>query len=710
MLKLTASDGDQSASDTVTVIVNPEVSLPPLPPAPSTVAPKIDATVATTTYAATQFLYSGANPIQTGVAPGTIEAKRAAVIRGRVLDKQNNPLPAVVVTVLNHPEFGQTLSRADGGFDLAVNGGGYLTLNYRRDGYLLAQRPVNVPWQDYVVAPDVVLVAADPQVTTVDLTASAVQVARGSVVSDASGQRQATLLIPPGTTAQVYNPDGSTRSVTSLTLRATEYTVGDNGLATMPGPLPPTSAYTYAVELSAAEATIKKDGKDVLFDRPVPFYLDNFLNMPVGTQVPVGYYDKDKAAWIPADDGRVIKIVNITGGLAELDTDGDNAADNGAALGVTDAERQQLASLYTVGKTLWRVPLAHLSTYDTNYGVAAASGSAPPQPDEPKNEDQDQPRDPNGACGSIIQCESQTLIESVGITGTPYNLNYASDRVLGRLTTNTLDIPLSGASIPSVLKRIELEIDVAGRTFKQSFPAAPNQTFAFAWDGKDAYGRSLLGQQPVAIRIGYVYDGFYALPRALGRSFGLSSGVPVPGNIPARQEVILWQEQKNQIGPWNAQQQGLGGWALGVHHAYDPVGKILYLGNGGRRNADKLLDAIIANAAGTGVNGFGGDGGPATEARLASVKDVAVGGDGSVYASEGSRVRRIKPDGTIETISPVVVPDGLDVGPDNRVYFASVSNDEVYRIEADRSLTKIAGESEDRSRRRGNSGDSIPTL
>ncbi len=49
VLKLTASDGDQSVSDTVTVTVNPETSLPPLPPDPSTVAPKIDATVATTT-------------------------------------------------------------------------------------------------------------------------------------------------------------------------------------------------------------------------------------------------------------------------------------------------------------------------------------------------------------------------------------------------------------------------------------------------------------------------------------------------------------------------------------------------------------------------------------------------------------------------------------------------------------------------------------
>ena len=43
----------------------------------------------------TAFLYSGPNPIQTGVAPGAIDAQQAAVIRGRVLDHDGAPLPGV---------------------------------------------------------------------------------------------------------------------------------------------------------------------------------------------------------------------------------------------------------------------------------------------------------------------------------------------------------------------------------------------------------------------------------------------------------------------------------------------------------------------------------------------------------------------------------------------------------------------------------------
>jgi hypothetical protein len=93
------------------------------------------------------------------VAPGTIDPTRVAVIRGAVFDASAQPLPGVRITVLDHPELGQTLSRADGKFDLAVNGGGLLVVRYEKAGLLPAQRQVDVPPQDYVMAPDVMLIA-----------------------------------------------------------------------------------------------------------------------------------------------------------------------------------------------------------------------------------------------------------------------------------------------------------------------------------------------------------------------------------------------------------------------------------------------------------------------------------------------------------------------------------------------------------------------
>ncbi len=113
-------------------------------------------------------------------------------------------ISGVTITILNHSEYGQTLSRADGMFDLAVNGGGHVTVEYEKEDYLPAQRQVKVPWQDYVWLPDVIMIPVDPQVTTVDLTSSEpFQVAQGSVVTDDDGTRQAVLMIPQGTTAAV---------------------------------------------------------------------------------------------------------------------------------------------------------------------------------------------------------------------------------------------------------------------------------------------------------------------------------------------------------------------------------------------------------------------------------------------------------------------------------------------------------------------------
>ena len=101
----------------------------------------------------------------------------------------------------------------------------------------------------------------------------------------------------------------------------------------MPAQLPPSSGYTYALEYSVDEG-LAAGATDVRFSQPLFHYVENFLNFPIGMAVPVGYYDKTKATWIPSDNGRVIKIISITGGLANLDTTGSGTIDNGAALGV----------------------------------------------------------------------------------------------------------------------------------------------------------------------------------------------------------------------------------------------------------------------------------------------------------------------------------------------------------------------------------------
>ncbi len=695
---------------TLTLSLGPDQGLPP---DPAVTAPKIDATVATTVSASTDFLYSGSHPIQTGVAQGTIDAKRIAVIRGKVLDKQNNPLPGVTVTVAKHPELGQTLSRADGMFDMAVNGGGQLTVDYRKDGYLPVQRQLQTPWQDYVVAEDVVMLALDPQVTAIDLNATSMQAAQGSVMTDADGSRQATMLFPAGTQVTMTLPDGAQQPLTSLHVRATEYTVGENGPKSMPGPLPPTSGYTYAVELSADEA-VAAGAKTVSFDRPVPFYVDNFLNFPVGETVPVGWYDRDKTAWIPSANGKVIKILSIANGLADLDTDGDGLADDAvklATLGIDDAERQQLAQLYAAGKTVWRTPISHFTPWDCNwpYGPPKDAVSPPPPPDDTKNPPPEQDSDECPGCS--INPQARTVGEELPVIGTPYTLHYQSRRAQGYKQDRIINIPLTGASVSASLQSVDLSVTVAGQHFTRSFSAARNQSYQFAWDGLDGYGRPVTGTVSATVTVGYRYNlVYYAARSDFEQSFAqASAGTTIIGKRGASPIALTQQTWQQELIANQPVAQAMGDWSLNVNHSYDAVRQILELGNGVRNNATNLGYAITT-VAGTGQYGYSGDGGWASQAQLTSPSGIAVSPDGSFFIVDSSnqRIRRVGADGNITTVAgngqagysgdggpatqaQFAFPTHVTVGPDGSLYIADMNNNRIRRVDADGIITTVAG-------------------
>jgi RHS repeat-associated protein len=622
-----------------------------IPPDPSTVASAIDPTNATTFESSIAFLYSGANPIQTGVAPGTIKPVRAAVFKGRALDRDGQPLSGVAVTVVGHPEFGGTYTRADGAFDLAVNGGDQLVLSFAKAGHLTVQRSVTSLTQDFVVIDDVALTPADSAVTQIHF-ADPIETAQGSVVSDTSGNRQATLLFEQGTQATMTLADGTIQPLGSINVRATEFTVGPQGPAQMPGTLPANSGYTYAVDLTVDEAQAA-GAKDVQFSKPVALYNDNFLDVPVGANIPVGYYDQVKGRWVPSQDGRVIKIVGITGGRADVDITGDGVAEDSTALaglGIDNAERDRLATLYSSGKSLWRVEVTHFTTWDSNMGRWFPDGWSAPNGRSLVGSD------PSNSCTesmSIIECETQTLGEQLPVAGTPYLLAYRSDRQLGRVGKGTVRIPLTGTTVPNGVKRVELQVEVAGKRLDSTFAATPTQSYVYRWDGRDAYDRLVQGVQRATISVGYVYDAVYVTPSQLqSETFGQYKIAGITA-IPARQEIVAWQTQEVVLGGVDARTAiGLGGWTLSAHHFYDPARRLLYLGTGERRDAEGLA-GTITTFAGTGVAGFSGDGGPATSAKLDFPVGVAVGPDGSVYISEynNMRIRKVDPQGIITTVA-----------------------------------------------------------
>lgn len=384
-------------SFTVAVESTPPGGVPDLQPTP------IDRTVGSGLFNSVAFLYTGPGAVQTGVATDTMDPVRLAVLKGRVLApaaesslaaspgralpllaSASSPnitgLGGVVISVLGHPEFGTTRTHADGSWDLAVNGGGNVTVNFQKSGYISAQRRLDATWQRYTVCPDLCLVPLDTRVTPIDFS-QPVQVARGSSVSDSEGTRTPTLLFFGGTTASMLRADGTTSPLAVLNVRATEHTVGENGPLAMPAQLPPESGYTYCASFTVDEA-LAAEAKQVTFSKPAVFYQENFLGFPAGATVPQGYYDNEQGLWLPSTSGRVVKILSVTDGVANLDVDGTGApasAASLAALGIIDAERRQIASLYTVNQSLWRVALPHLSVWDSNWGIVPPADAVPPK-------------------------------------------------------------------------------------------------------------------------------------------------------------------------------------------------------------------------------------------------------------------------------------------------------------------------------------------
>jgi RHS repeat-associated protein len=636
----------------------------PPPPAPPQATPL--ASEAPTPFGeATDFLYEGPDPVQTGVEDEAIEPARAGVLRGRVLATDGTPLPSVTVTVLDHPELGQTVTRSDGRYDLAVNSGGAIVLLFERPTFLPVEREIDPAVRDYENVEDVAMKHFDQDVTMITPNASTVQVAQSTITHDESGERRSTLIFMPGTTADMRLPDGSTKPLKTLRVRATEYTVGAHGPEAMPGELPPTSAYTFAANYSVDEA-VEAGATGVEFNQPVPIYTDDFLGMPVGTDVPLGSYDMEKGEWIPEADGRVLKIVAIVGGKAELDVDGDGNADPAstlAALGISAEEREALATVYGVGKELWRVQVTHFSAWDWNWCVGPPREAHPPEPPPPRPERPHDPKDPLPPCnertGSSVDCDSQALREQLPVSGTPFTLDYTSSRAEG-VPTGEIEIPVTEADIPSTVRRVTLDIEVAGQVTHMDYAPAPNLSYTYRWNGRDAYGRPVVGSTKGTATITYFYPQVYDE----GGNWETSRFAGDPGvalDVVGREEFEISQTVSFTLAAKPVTPpSGLGGWSLDVDNALDPVTGVVELGTGGSMPAPVTkISRLLAN--------------PSLEAtypETVAMKGATWQPDGSVWFLEEyatfipgqtprawMKVRRVAPDGaSISTIATLPEP------------------------------------------------------
>ena len=144
--------------------------------------------------------------------------------------------------------------------------------------------------------------------------------------------------------------------------------------------------------------------------------------------------------------------------------------------------------------------------------------------------------------------------------------------------------------------------------------------------------------------------------------------------------------------------------------AFDSAG-MLYIADVNNYRVRKVTPAgIISTVAGSGVYGNSGDGGPATLAQFSNPMGVAVDAGGNLYIADSTnvRIRKVTPGGIVATVAGTGVqgfsgdggpataatlnsPTSLIVDSAGNIYFADSSNQRIRRVGADGKITTIAG-------------------
>jgi RHS repeat-associated protein len=660
-------------------------------------APKLDRSVATTVWESAQFLFTGKDALQKDTSSKAFSKKRIAIVRGRVVDRAGEPLAGVRVSVAGHEEWGHTLSRADGFYDLAVNGGSQLLVQLSSDGYLAAERSVKPAWQSYGSVPTVGLIEETGPKVELKTGADGEQIALGEAVEDAFGKRQPLLVFPRDTTATAELPDGSEQELASFHVRLTEYPfeapTAENASEPSrfaPGSTPTRGGLTYGIEASVEEAR-ELGATEVRFSELVAIVVENFLGLPVGSPVPMGYYRRGRGQWQPENAGRVVEVLGVTDDEADIDADGDGDAEDHDALyeiGISHAERRQLAARYEPGTTLWHLPVTHFSPHLSTIPLVAPHNAPAPTATVATVRPLDEPT----RRGPVL-VERQALTQGFGVAAAPFSLVYQSDRTPGYRQGYHVELPVIGKKVPEGLRRVVAKLSVAGQTLSQELAPKADLTAPFDWDGKDAFGRLVQGQQRADVSVSYIYDG----ELRPSESFGRTSSVSVTATDSIF-EAALTRDFPLTIGTWDAAGYGLGGFSIDALHALDPATQKIYFGWGDERSAQNI--ALVASR-------------PAGEAKLGTPDGVTVAPDGSVLVTDDQqgmadlgRLLRISTEGEVTIVAGDAAegeaadlvlgsPQGIAMRDDGTIVVSDFALDAVREIAPDGSFRTLIGPTDD---------------
>lgn len=636
-----------------------------------------------------------------GITP--TEEPDSGYITGEVFDADTRlPLPGAMIMVHG---IGELFTDGEGKFAFPVPETRVYRLTMEKTGYTYGQKFIHVEKPFAFAADPFYLKPLDPASTLVTSGGGTHVNSTGEVIVE----------FPPGAVTD------------DITVSATRYEFGDS----LPAPLPKTSHFTTAVKLLP-------DG--VTFETPVRILVENSYNFPPGTPVPVGFYRKDLGIWVPDGMG----IITPDGQYMEywikhfssIDLNYSAAAPSGAGSGGEDTTQKNkpcnqagdtdkskvvfkngefmedyyLPSFKSLGKTI-----SHRLVYRS---FAA---------------------DPKAFITTRYELDSsettipETTEFTVKMAGTKKSVHFAGSE--GNLKQSYLfdGVDYKGERLQTSIYPYEIALT-------NWYPAYYYGAHYFGWAGGGlivppiradenvSFSKSFSGRlvfeslEDSSCGAGWSLAG---IPRLILEESGRVLMTEGSGSSKVFTPVIITTVAGTGVNfPYDVEVDGIGnlyiadtnngrirkvgidgvvttvksGTGSTMDVALDHLGNFYYPYYWYSGGYHSLVRKVDTNGITTIVAGGGdglGDGGPATEARLVSVSDVAVDAKGNIYIADSARntIRKVDTNGIITTVAGGYLnyPTGVAVDNEGNVYIADQDNFRVRKVNANGTITTVAG-------------------
>ncbi|UCG11003.1 MAG: hypothetical protein JSU72_10540, partial [Deltaproteobacteria bacterium] len=647
---------------------------------------------------------------------GSYEPKRFALITGLVRDQNDLPIADVSVSIHEHSEYGSALTDAEGRFSIPVEGGAIITVMYEKEGLLTSHRKVEVPWNDIAIAETIQMIPQDPASTTLSFDGNPATVIthESTEVLGESGSRSCTMVFTGDNRAYEVDAQGTViQELTTITTTATEYATLESMPAVLPPASAYTYCVELSVE---GVERVKFDklvvtwvdnflGFDVGEIVPVGYYdRDRGVWVPSDNGVVVRLLDEDA-------DG-IVDALDADGDDLADDLNG-NGLFSDEVLGLDDTVRYQPGSTFWRVEVTHFSALDLNWPWIEPSGASDPNPTGPPEIAQARPHELISTPDDTLCMNSYVKQRDRIFHEDIPIPGTDMTLHYSSNRTKGYRYKIT--VPASGPTVPGVLEHIRVAVRVAGRVFDEILDGLPHQKAEFLWDGLDHLGRPVLDKAIAIVDIWFIYQSLYALPNEnVPMAFGNAPSSPTTGGSGGQGRTVTREfmfrptlKRSMMVINLTSEESSFSeGWALSNHHHFSPRDlSTLRRGDGA---IIKKYGSVIDSFAGTGTAAYGGDGGQATLARLKYPDGVAVDAAGNVYIADTSnhRIRKVDPNGIITTIAgtgaqggggdggpatqaAIDSPKGIAVDATGNLYISTYNV--VRKVDSSGIITTVAG-------------------